>query len=157
MTLRLLKQLSPLIIKNHVKLSPNFVFPTSRRYSSESTETVTTTTVHPQREVSGRNKDNPVVVASPTDKCIVGCCCSEEQPGLKWFYLEEGPTQVCDCGYYFRLERTVEGQWVPEYSQVMQVNQNRRDPRFGTKRWPFSKPKIEDVYVDPPKTKAPAS
>ena len=80
-------------------------------------------TVEPTQK-RGLDKNNPILVASYAKKVIVGCNCSSEDPTLKWFYLEEGPAQVCDCGVYFKMDKVQEGTDIPEYSHVMQVDES---------------------------------
>ena len=92
--------------------------------------------LHKQKK--GLDKTNPVMVASSTNKVIVGCNCAPDDPTLKWFYLEDGPAQVCDCGVYFKLDRVKEGTPIPEYSHVMQVDPNLEDLRRERTGMPFA-------------------
>jgi len=78
-------------------------------------------------EKRGFDKNNPVLVASTTKRVIVGCNCTPDDPTLKWFYLEEGPAQVCDCGVYFKMDKVEQGTQIPEYSHVMQVNDSAEE------------------------------
>ena len=114
----------------------------SRRVlSSDATSPPDTVTVDDmQRETRGRDIDNPVMVASTTNRCIVGCSCSEEHPTLKWFFLDEGPVQTCDCGFYFKLDLVHEEHWIPEHARIMTVDKARPDPRMPRKGMPFSYP-----------------
>ena len=34
---------------------------------------------------------------------MVGCLCEYDYEEVVWFKLEQGQTQRCDCGYYFKL------------------------------------------------------
>ncbi|XP_009859991.2 uncharacterized protein LOC104266137 [Ciona intestinalis] len=86
-------------------------------------------------------KDNPVMVASATNKCIVGCNCGADEPTIKWFFLNEGSTQVCDCGFYFKLDKTDENQAIPEHARIMTVDDRMPDPRYGRRGMPFFPPK----------------
>lgn len=67
-----------------------------------------TVTTQPQQadksEISKGTKDNPCIIPSRTDKCIVGCRCNPKDPTISWFYVEAGDAQVCNCGHYFKLE-----------------------------------------------------
>lgn len=93
-----------------------------------------------QKETRGRDIDNPVLVASTTSKCIVGCSCSEEHPTLKWFFLEDGPVSTCECGYYFKLDRVSDEQWIPDHARVMAVDKSIPDPRVARRGMPFADP-----------------
>ena len=97
-----------------------------------------------KRQKQGLTIDNPILVASHTDKIIVGCNCNEEDPTLKWFFLEEGPAQVCNCGFYFKLDLIEKKDWIPKYSQVMQVDKNMPDPRAGRPGMPFLRSKKKE-------------
>nr|CAB3263201.1 uncharacterized protein LOC104266137 [Phallusia mammillata] len=88
-------------------------------------------------KMNGKDSEHPVLVASHTNKCIVGCCCGPDSPTMNWFFIEEGPAQTCDCGFYFKLDKVAQDQWIPEYSRVMQVNENIPDPRYARRRMPF--------------------
>lgn len=90
-----------------------------------------------ENDLRGKHKDHPVMVASHANKCIVGCTCTEDSPTVNWFFLEEGPAQTCDCGYYFKLEKLTQDQWIPKYSKVMQVDESRPDPRKARRGLPF--------------------
>lgn len=79
----------------------------------------------------GHTPDNPFIVASPTNKCIVGCSCEPESHVINWFYVNEGSPQTCSCGYYFKLDKVdATSTWVPEYSRIMYVDERRVDPRL---------------------------
>ena len=143
MALQLCKYLSKLPGSKSVSLTSlinRSVHLSSRILSQNNSDEISASTVdEKQKDKRGYSKDNPVLVASTTDKVIVGCNCTSDDPTLKWFYLEEGPAQVCDCGFYFKLDMVAKGQWIPEYSQVMQVDKYRPDPRVTRKGLPFSK------------------
>lgn len=94
-----------------------------------------------KREKRGKTSDNPILVGSHSDKIIVGCNCSSTDPTLRWFFLEDGPAQVCDCGFYFKLDQVKTDQWIPDYAQIMQIDKTLEDPREGNKGFPFVRPK----------------
>nr|XP_039271632.1 uncharacterized protein LOC120346059 [Styela clava] len=78
----------------------------------------------------GQSPEDPILVASPTEKCIVGCTCSPDACTVNWFYVNEGDPQTCDCGYFFKLVKVdpkVEA--VPEYSRIMYVDDKKDDLR----------------------------
>ena len=103
----------------------------------KSTGTTATFVPDEQQKKQGQTKDNPYLVASYTDKIIVGCNCSPEDTTLKWFYLQDGPPQVCECGIYFKLDKIDKGNWIPEYSRIMQVDKFKPDPRRERRGLPF--------------------
>lgn len=89
-------------------------------------------------ENRGLTADKPFLVASPTNKCIVGCTCSPKHPTVNWFYVTEGSPQTCNCGYFFQLMQTGPKDWIPEYSRIMHVDDKRIDLRLHpTKDMPF--------------------
>lgn len=51
--------------------------------------------------------DSPLMVTSKFDTAIVGCVCDADRDlNVKWFYLEDGPVQKCQCGYHYKLLMT---------------------------------------------------
>lgn len=83
-----------------------------------------------QVENKGQTPDDPILVASPTEKCIVGCTCSPNSSTVNWFYVNEGDPQTCGCGYYFQLVKVdPKVETIPEYSRIMYVDDKAEDPR----------------------------
>lgn len=58
-------------------------------------------------ESRGKTIDNPYLVTGSSSQCIVGCVCDKDEScKVNWFYLEEGPVQQCNCGFYYKLNKT---------------------------------------------------
>jgi len=130
-------------VSRALRLNTNKLTSTKRCMSSQTSSTYaamhdTVTMDSMEKETRGRDINNPVMVASTTSKCIVGCSCSEEHPTLKWFFLEDGPVSTCECGYYFKMDRVSDEQWVPDHARVMAVDKSIPDPRVARRGMPFA-------------------
>jgi len=112
------------------------VFCSARKFSIE-TQQKDTPEPEKHKSDNGKTKDNPIMVASHSNRCIVGCVCAPDMPSVNWFYVEDGPAQICDCGFYFKLERVTSEQWIPEFSRIMSVSGDLRDPRNERTGIPF--------------------
>lgn len=82
----------------------------------------------------GRTEEKPIMVQSAEDKVIVGCVCDElEGATVRWFYLEDTGVQTCNCGIYYKLERTETPNMYGRTMGISTAGQIAADPRRSEK------------------------
>jgi len=78
----------------------------------------------------GKKIENPILVAAKHTQCIVGCVCDKDSSvRVNWFYLEEGPVQQCNCGFYYKLNRTENPNMYGEIMGYDELDMIKRDMR----------------------------
>merc|ERR1712226_135737 len=82
----------------------------------------------------GKSVEQPIRVEAAHSRCIVGCVCDEnEGANARWFYLNEGPPQTCNCGIFYQLVRTDTPNLYGKVMGVDHIESIRTDPRLGPK------------------------
>lgn len=78
----------------------------------------------------GLSPENPHIIYSESGKAVTSCVCDPEMPFVLYHHIEEndGEPMCCQCGYYFKLERTLVA---PEGHTLMSIpDEGWFDPRL---------------------------
>ena len=83
----------------------------------------------------GKSPENPVIVPATTTRAIVGCRCTEFAQNINWFYLDAGDPQLCDCGFYFKLDKVSKDAPLSDVYRIMSVSDDviKKCPRTRAK------------------------